>query len=167
MLRNRPTLAPHLALVCMLSQLASGPSLGCGTTSPKRSDSRPALSPTMRAAFADAAEGKGGLTREAIQQTISRHSRRFKACRRDAPGFYHLRVTVAPSGAVQAAQPLHAPTRANNPRFYAFRNIPAGLDGGKDPSSPTNRCLAEVMKTVRFPPFKAAPQVFTYPFVVR
>ena len=97
---------------------------------------------------------------------IATAQKRVDAClkKHKDPGIYVLEITIAPDGTC-GANPQRAPTRKEEPELWA--EVEAGVDGGKNPKSPTSRCLATAMTQVKFPSFAGKPLVVTYPLILR
>jgi hypothetical protein len=107
-------------------------------------------------------EEKTALNKEQVLTAIATAEKRFDACYKKYkdPGIYVLKITIDPDGSCQA-EPMRAPTRKEEPDLWT--DAPAELDGGKNPKSPSNRCLATAMAQVKFPAFQGKALVVTYP----
>jgi hypothetical protein len=105
---------------------------------------------------------KTALNKEQVLTAIATAEKRFDACYKKYkdPGIYILKITIDPDGSCQA-EPMRAPTRKEEPDLWT--DAPAELDGGKNPKSPSNRCLATAMGQVKFPAFQGKALVVTYP----
>jgi hypothetical protein len=60
---------------------------------------------------------------------------------------------------------IRAPTRKEEPELWS--DVEPGIDGGKKPTTPTNKCLAAALTQVKFPKFEGKPLVVTYPLILR
>lgn len=113
------------------------------------------------------AEQEAEKWKEAVVNALGTAQERVEGCYKkfhDA-GIYVVEITVAQDGQSNV-EPIRAPTRKEEPDLW--KDIAPGVDGGKSPKSPTNRCLASAIGKVKFPPFEAEkPRVVTYPIVLR
>lgn len=109
---------------------------------------------------------KTALTKEQVLGAIATAQKRVDGClkKHKEPGIYVVQITIAPEGACQV-EPMRAPTRKEEPELW--NDVEAGVDGGKNPKSPTNRCLATALQAVKFPAFQGKPLVVTYPIILR
>ena len=114
-----------------------------------------------------AAEQEAEQWKEAVVNALGTAQERVDGCYKkfhDA-GIYVVEITVAQDGE-SSVEPIRAPTRKEEPELW--KGIAPGVDGGKNPKSATNRCLAVAIGKVKFPPFEAdKPRVVTYPIVLR
>jgi len=115
--------------------------------------------------------GKGGeeptgLTKEQVLGAIATAQKRVDGCRKKFkdPGIYVVEITIAPDGSC-SVEPMRAPTRKEQPDLWT--EVDGPLDGGKNPKSPTNKCLATALTQVKFPAFDGKPVVVTYPLILR
>jgi len=127
--------------------------------------------PEQAAAEPEAAPGKGeeektALTKEQVLGAIATAQKRVDSClkKHKDPGIYVLEITISPDGS-SAAAPQRAPTRKEEPELWS--EVEAGVDGGKNPKSPTSRCLATAISQIKFPTFSGKALVVTYPLVLR
>jgi hypothetical protein len=111
-------------------------------------------------------EEKTALTKEQVLGAIATAQKRVDGClkKHKDPGIYVVQITIAPDGACQV-EPMRAPTRKEEPELWS--DVEPGIDGGKSPKSPTNRCLATALQAVKFPAFQGKPLVVTYPIILR
>ncbi len=111
-------------------------------------------------------DAKTGLTKEQVLNAIATAQKRVDGClkKHKEPGIYVVEITIAPDGSC-AVQPIRAPTRKEQPDLWT--DVEGGIDGGKNPKSPTNRCLAGALTTVKFPTYQGKPMVVTYPLILR
>lgn len=155
---NRPSL-----LILLLALLPA-----CAETEVEPEYPPTRLNDNIDNAFRNLEQGHTGNSKRSIQLTIKKFRRRFRVCfkRYRNPGFYQMMVAIRPSGEAEVT-PLRAPTRAENPRYYAFRNIPEGVEGGKDVGSPTNLCLADAIERIRFNRYEGPTMKTVYPIILR
>ncbi len=124
---------------------------------------------------ADEKGGKGGekggdektpLSKEQVIGAIDTAKKRVDSCLKKFkdPGIYVLQITISPAGTCDV-EPMRAPTRKEDAELW--KDVDEGLDGGKNPKSPTSKCLATAMKQVSFPKFEGKPVVVTYPLILR
>ena len=106
------------------------------------------------------------LTKEQVLGAIETAKKRVDGCLKKFkdPGIYVMQITIAPEGTC-AVEPVRAPTRKEEPDLW--KEVDASIDGGKNPKSPTNKCLATAMTQVSFPKFEGKPLVVTYPLILR
>lgn len=111
-------------------------------------------------------EEKTALTKEQVLGAIATAQKRVDGCLKKFkdPGIYVVEITIAPDGTC-TVEPMRAPTRKEQPDLWS--DVEAGVDGGKNPKSPTNRCLAQALTQVKFPAFDGKPVVVTYPLILR
>jgi hypothetical protein len=114
-----------------------------------------------------AAEQEAEKWKELVVNALGTAQERVDGCYKKFhdPGIYVVEITIAQNGQA-SVEPIRAPTRKEEPDLW--KDIQAGVDGGKNPKSPSNRCLASAIGKVKFPPFVAdKPRVVTYPIVLR
>jgi len=111
-------------------------------------------------------EEKTALNKEQVLGAIATAQKRVDACLKKfkEPGIYVAQITIAPDG-TSAVEPMRAPTRKEEPELW--NDVEAGVDGGKNPKSPTNKCLAAALTQVKYPAFQGKPLVVTYPLILR
>lgn len=111
-------------------------------------------------------EEKTALSKEQVIGALDGAQKRVDGCLKKFrdPGIYVLEITIDPAGSCTAA-PVRAPTRKEQPDLWT--SVPGKIDGGKNPKSPTNRCIATAISTVTFPKFEGKPLVVTYPIVLK
>jgi len=111
-------------------------------------------------------EEKTALTKEQVLGAIATAQKRVDGCLKKFhdPGIYVVEITIAPKGSCTVV-PVRAPTRKEQPDLWT--DVEPGIDGGKNPKSPTNRCLAQALTQVKFPSFEGKPVVVTYPLILR
>jgi hypothetical protein len=112
------------------------------------------------------AEEKTALTKEQVLGAIATAQKRVDGCLKKFkdPGIYVVEITIMPDGTC-SVEPMRAPTRKEQPDLWT--DVEAPLDGGKNPKSPTNKCLATALTQVKFPTFDGKPVVVTYPLILR
>jgi hypothetical protein len=109
---------------------------------------------------------KTALDKEQVLGAIATAEKRVQGCYKkfkDA-GIYVMQITIATNGTCEV-EPMRAPTRKEQPDLWT--EAPADVDGGKNPKSPTNRCVAAALQQVKFPTFQGKPLVVTYPLILR
>ena len=111
-------------------------------------------------------DDKAGLTKEQVLGAIQTAEKQVNGCLKKFkdPGIYVMEITISPDGSC-SVDPVRAPTRKEQPELWS--DVPAGLDGGKSVKSPTNKCLARALGTVKFPTFDGKPVVVTYPLLLK
>ncbi len=111
-------------------------------------------------------EDKTALTKEQVLGAIATAQKRVDGCRKKYkdPGIYVVEITIMPDGSC-SVEPMRAPTRKEQPDLWS--DVEGPLDGGKNPKSPTNKCLATALTQVKFPAFEGKPVVVTYPLILR
>jgi hypothetical protein len=111
-------------------------------------------------------EDKTALTKEQVLGAIATAQKRVDGCRKKYkdPGIYVVEITIMPDGSC-TVEPMRAPTRKEQPDLWT--DVEGPLDGGKNPKSPTNKCLATALTQVKFPTFDGKPVVVTYPLILK
>ena len=111
-------------------------------------------------------EEKTALNNEQVLGAIATAQKRVDGCLKKfkEPGIYVVQITIAPDG-TSAVEPMRAPTRKEEPELW--NDVEAGVDGGKNPKSPTNKCLTAALTQVKYPAFQGKPLVVTYPLILR
>ncbi|MEO6951331.1 MAG: hypothetical protein ABI321_05915 [Polyangia bacterium] len=109
---------------------------------------------------------KTALSKEQVIGALDGAQRRVDGCLKKFrdPGIYVVEITIDPAGSC-TAEPVRAPTRKEQPDLWA--QVPGKIDGGKNPKSSTNRCIASAISSVKFPKFEGKPLVVTYPIVLK
>ncbi len=112
------------------------------------------------------ADEKTALNKEQVLGAIATAQKRVDGCLKKfkEPAIYVMQITINPDGTC-AVEPIRAPTRKEEPELWT--DVPAGIDGGKKPTTPTNKCLAGALTQVKFPKFEGKPLVVTYPLILR
>jgi hypothetical protein len=87
-----------------------------------------------------------------------------KGTQRTPAGLYVIRLIVGPSGRVQSATPMRAPSRASDPARYS--GTPTYIDAGQPITNDVTRCYARAFAQLRFRRFSGPPVGFDHPVVV-
>ncbi len=109
---------------------------------------------------------KTALSKEQVLGAISTAQKRVDGCLKKFkdPAIYVMQITINPDGGCNV-EPMRAPTRKEEPELWS--DVEKGIDGGKKPTTPTNKCLAAALTQVKFPRFEGKPLVVTYPLILR
>ena len=133
-----------------------------------REKKKPAKEEDEKPAEGEPAKGeeKTALNKEQVLSAIGTAQKRVDGCLKKLkdPGIYVMQITIDPAGSC-AVEPMRAPTRKEEPTLWT--DVEPGIDGGHNPKSPTNKCLATALSTVKFPTFEGKPLVVTYPLILR
>jgi hypothetical protein len=114
----------------------------------------------------DGEDDKSALTKEQVLGAIQSAEKQVNSCLKKYkdPGIYVMEITIVPDGSCSVV-PVRAPTRKEQPELWS--DVPEGLDGGKNVKSPTNKCLARALGTVKFPKFEGKEVTVTYPLLLK